>query len=237
MKVSSNRKSGVRRVALRRGPRHRIKKEGLVRSIGSEAASDASHLPVSVLTQLRNSKFQPEIFASMLNVFGHLPERGQYKLAARLIRASQVYRRRKLVEQQQRVLPNRVTRLKSISTSARGILKLLGVNDPTSVAVSVGPESIHPIATYLLPRFYSIGAERRPAAVHIGADERLRNLILLLSDLVKAASMEAASTKAAEELAGKVGHGGKRREGPTVKAELCQAIIASYDEFASPVPK
>lgn len=192
--------------------------------ISSAMKASSSRLPVSVLTELRNSQIQPKTFAAMLRIFGHLPEGGQYELAGSLIRAAQVYRLRKLVEKQQHV-PNR-KHLHSINTSARRILKLLGVDDAKSVKDGVPRGSMPPTATYLLIQLYSVGVERRRATAHVDADERMRNLILLLSDLVEAA----------EQLTCKVSHGGPRRAGPTAEVELYQAIIASYDGLRRQFP-
>jgi hypothetical protein len=163
---------------------------------------------------------QPKTLTAMLSLFGHLPKGGQYELAVRIINASQAYRLRKLVEKRRHGLPNRVRQLNSISTSARRVLKLLGVKDANSVAEGVLRGSIHPTATSLLTQLYSVAVERRPATASLGAEERMTSLILLLSDLVEAAM----------QLARKVGHGGERRAGPTAEVELCQAIIASYDK-------
>jgi hypothetical protein len=168
----------------------------------------------------------------MLRVFGHLPKAGQYELAVCLGKASGAYRLRKLVEKQQRGLPNRVKHLNRISASAKRVVNLLGINDANSVAADVSPWSIHPIVPYLVTRLYSVAVERRPATARVGADERMASLILLLSDLVEAAKRSALETGAEY----RPGHGGKRRAGPTAEVGLVQAIIEAYAELRRRFP-
>jgi hypothetical protein len=195
----------------------------------------ASDLPISVVTELGRAQIPPEKFAAVLSAFGRLPERGQYTLAARIIHVSQIYELRKLVEKQQFPLPHQQReRLNRIGASARGLLALLGVNEPKSVAGGVRRGSIHPTATTsLLMGLYRVAVERRPATATASADERLTTLILLLSDLVEAAERCALETGTQY----RKGRGGQRRAGQiTAEVELMQGIIASYAELRKRFP-
>jgi hypothetical protein len=199
-----------------------------------QAAPDASHLPVSVLAELGRGQIPPETFAAMLGAFGPLPEEGQYELALRIMNASGIYWLRKSVEKQLAPKHTQQKHLNSISTSARRLLALLGVNEPKSVAGGVRRGSLHPTATTsLLMGLYRVAIERRPATATASADERLTTLILLLSDLVEAAERCALETGTQY----RKGRGGQRRAGQiTAEVELMQAIIESYAELRKRFP-
>jgi hypothetical protein len=196
----------------------------------------ASDLPISVVTELRRTQVPPEQFAAILSAFGRLSERGQYALAVRIISVSKVYELRKLAEKQQIPLPHHQQRKRfnSISTSARRLLALLGINDPISVAGGVRRGSIHPIAiTSLLIGLYRVAVERRPATATASAEERLTTLILLLSDLVEATERCALDDGTKNRL----GRGGDRRAGQiTAEVELLQGVIKSYAELRNRFP-
>ena len=191
----------------------------------------------------------------MLDAFGELPEEGQYDLAVRIINASSIYELRKLVEPQFTLPHEHQSRLKRISTSAKRLLALLGINDAKSVARGVNPReiridkattpptvtivpselpqvTIHPTATLLLTWLYRVAVDRRPATANVGAHERLTSLILLLSDLV-----EAAERCSLEEGGYRRGRGGDRRAGQiTAEVEFMQALMESYAALRSSFP-
>jgi len=107
------------------------------------------------------------------------------------------------------------------------------VNEPKSIAGGVQREKIHPTAATarLTPELYRVAVERRSATSHVSPDERMANLILLLSDVVEAAK------RCAESAQYRPGRGGTRRAGPTAKGELIQAFIESYAELRNRFPK
>src|SRR5262245_926834 len=216
----------------------------------------APHLPALVLIELRRCQIPPESFAAMLDAFGELPEEGQYDLAVRTISASTIYELRKLVEPQFPLPHEHQSRLKRISTSAKRLFALLGINDAKSVARGVYPRgeiridkattpptvtivpaelpqvTIHPTATLLLAWLYRVAVDRRPATANVGAHERLTSLILLLSDLV-----EAAERCSLEEGGYRRGRGGDRRAGQiTAEVEFMQALMESYAALRSSFP-
>jgi len=193
----------------------------------------------------------------MLDAFGELPEEGQYDLAVRIIKASTIYELRKLVEPQFLLPHKHQSRLKRISTSAKRLLALLGINDAKSVARGVYPRveiridkattpptvttvpaelpqvTIHPTATLLLTWLYRVAVDRRPATANVSADERLTSLILLLSDLLEAAE------RCALEISTQYrpGRGGDRRARQiTAEVELVQGVIKSYAELRNRFP-
>src|SRR5262249_5307696 len=89
----------------------------------------ASNLPISVVTELGRAQIPPEKFAAVLSAFGRLSESGQSVLAVRIIKVSQTYDLRKLVEKQQLPLPHQQREwLNGVGASARGLLALLGVD-------------------------------------------------------------------------------------------------------------
>jgi hypothetical protein len=244
MKASSG---GGRRNG-RTTPRRRIgvrpdHKEAVPESVRAEAARSkardptvksggAPHLPARVLIELRRGQIPPESFAAVLDAFGELPEEGQYDLALRIMDASAIYWLRKSVG----LLPKHTQQkhLNRISTSARRLLALLGVNEPKSVAGGVRQGPIHPIATTsLLMELYRVALKRRPATATASADERLTILIVLLSDLVEAAELCALEIGTQY----RKGQGGQRRAGQiTAEVELMQAIIESYAELRKRFP-
>jgi len=78
---------------------------------------------------------------------------------------------------------------------------------------------------------YRVAVERRPETATATADERLTNLIILLSDLV------AAAERSAREVSTRPGLGGDRRTGElTPEGELIQAIIKLYIDFRNRFP-
>jgi hypothetical protein len=203
-----------------------------------------------VLTELRRGQIPPEPFSALRASFGELPEEGQKELALRIIKASNIYLLRKSVEKHQFPRAQQHQKhLKSIRTSSKHLLALLGIRDPSSVARGIYPPveirinkattpptvtihpaelpptvTIHPTATLLLTSLYRVAVDRRPATASVSADERLTTLILLLSDLAEAAE------QCALEISTRYtpGRGGVRRAGPTAEGELLQALIASY---------
>ena len=152
-------------------------------------------LPDTVLTELGRAQIPPEKFAALLSAFGRLSEPGQSFLAERIIKVSQTYELRKLVEKQQFPLPHQQRGwLNRVGASASGLLTLLGVEEPKSVASGVRRGSLQPTVGYsLLPELYRVAVERRPTAT-ASANERLSTLIVLLSDLVEAAEQCALKT-------------------------------------------
>ena len=209
---------------------------------------NASPLPVFVLTELRRGQIPPEPFSALRASFGELPEEGQKELALRIIKASNIYLLRKSVEKHQFPRAQQHQKhLKSIRTSSKHLLALLGIRDPSSVARGIYPPveirinkattpptvTIHPTATLLLTSLYRVAVDRRPATASVSADERLTTLILLLSDLAEAAE------QCALEISTRYtpGRGGVRRAGPTAEGELLQALIASYAALRKRFPR
>ena len=193
----------------------------------------ASDLPISVVTELGRAQIPPEKFAAVLSAFGRLSERWQYALAVRIINVLQTYELRKLVEKQQLPLPHQQReRLDRVGASARGLLALLGVEEPKSVASGVRG-SIHPtVGPSLLPGLYRVGVERRPTAT-ASAVERLSTLIVLLSDLVEAADQ--CALKIGTQY--RQGRGGDRRKGQiTADVELVQGVIETYVQLRKRFP-
>ena len=161
MKSSSNRGR-----ASSRAGRGSDRKRTVANATAAGAADEvlkASDLPISVVTELGRAQIPPENFATVLSAFGRLSERGQYSLAVCIINVSQTYELRKLVEKRplpllrkQRECSNR------IGASARGLLALLGVEEPKSVASGVRRGSIHPTTgPSLLIELYHVAVERR----------------------------------------------------------------------------
>jgi hypothetical protein len=190
-------------------------------------------LPDSVLTELWRVQIPPEKFAAVVSAFGQLSEEAQYDLVVRLVRAVATYRLRKTVERQEFPMPHEQNkRLRNISTSARRVLRLLGVKEPDSIArgVRIGSD-LHPTATTtVLTSLYRVGVQRRPEKL-TSADERLATLLVLLSDLVEAAE------QSAREISTRPGRGGDRRAGElTAEGELIQAIIKLYIDFRERFP-
>jgi len=191
-------------------------------------------LPDTVLTELWRAEIPPENFAAVLSAFGSLPEEAQYDLVVGLAKPVAIYGLRKTVEKQK--FPpahRRRKRLKDISTSARRILKLLGVDKAESIAsgVRIG-SNLHPTAiTDVLIALYRIGVQRRPDTSNISATERLTTALVLLSDLVEAAEQSSRETST------RPGRGGDRRSGvPTAEQELLQSIIKAYIEYRDRFP-
>lgn len=191
-------------------------------------------LPDSVLTELSRAQIPPENFAAVLSAFGELPEEAQNDLAIRLIKAVEIYGLRKVVQKQK--LPRtheQRKQLEDMSTTARRLLKLLGVERAETIAsgVRIG-SNLHPTTTSeVLIGLYKVGAQRRPEKSAIGAEERLATLLMLLSDLVEAAE------QSAREISTRPGRGGDRRTGElTAEGELIQAIIKLYIEFRERFP-
>ena len=187
-----------------------------------------------VQTVLRPAQIPPEKFAGVLSAFGQLPEDAQYNLAVRLANAVAIYRFRETVEKQKFPRAHqRRKRLEDISTAARELLKLLGVDKAESIAggVRIG-SNLHPTATaYVLIDLYRVGVQRRPQKSTTDAAERLATLLMLLSDLVEAAKQSASETSTRQ------GRGGDRRAGElTAKSALLQAIIKVYIEFRDRFP-
>jgi hypothetical protein len=217
----------------------------------------APHLPARVLKELRRGQISPESFAAVLDAFGELPEEGQYDLAVRIINASTIYELRKLVEPQFPLPHEHQSRLKRISTSAKRLLALLGINDAKSVARGIYPRvqirinkattpptvttdpaelppqvTIHPTATLLSTWLYRVAVDRRPATANVGAGERLFSLIMLLSDLVEAAERWGLETGGHRR-----GRGGDRRAGQiTAEVAFMQALMESYAALRSSFP-
>src|SRR5262249_62396490 len=140
-------------------------------------------LPDSVLTELSRAQIRAENVAAVLSAFGESPEEAQNDLAIRLIKAVEIYGLRKVVQKQK--LPRtheQRKQLEDMSTTARRLLKLLGVERAETIAsgVRIG-SNLHPTTTS------EFGAQRRPEKSAIGAEERLATLLMLLSDLVEAA--------------------------------------------------
>jgi hypothetical protein len=186
-----------------------------------------------VLTELSRAQIPPEKLAPVLSAFGRLPEEAQYELAIRLANAVGIYRLRKTVEKHKFPPAHRQrNQLKDISTAARRLLKLLGVDKAESIAggVHIG-SNIHLTATAcVLTDLYRVGVQRRPGKL-ASADERLATLLMLLSDLAETAERSARQTST------RPGHGGDRRAGElTAKRELLQAIIKVYIEYRDRFP-
>ena len=200
----------------------------------ADAVLKASDLRISVVTQLWRAQIPPENFAAVLSAFGRLSERGQYSLAVRIINVLQTYELRKLVEKQQLPLLHQQRECSNrIGASARGLLVLLIVEEPKSVASGVHPRSIHPTTgPSLLIELYRVAVERRSTAA-ASANEQLTTLILLLSDLVEAA--ERCALDAGTQY--RPGHGGARRTGQiTADVALVQGLIESYAELRKRFP-
>jgi hypothetical protein len=172
-------------------------------------------LPDTVLTELSRAQIPPENFAAVLSAFGRLPEEAQYELTVRLADEVAIYGLRRTVEKQKLPLPHRRRKqLKDISTSARRILKLLGIDKAELIAggVRIG-SNLHPTAiTDVLTGLYTIGVQRRPEMSNISATERLATALVLLSDLVEAAE------QSLREINTRPGRGGDRRA-PVLTAE------------------
>ena len=168
-------------------------------------------------------------FDEVLSAFGELPESGQRVLATRLIHASENYRFRRLIEKQRFPTEDQKQKqLKGISASAKRLLKLLGVTNSESVASAVtladlGSIKFHSVTTTsILTGLYRVAVERRPQ-IEVDAWDRLKGLLLLLSDLV-------AITAHVEEAPRK----------PKVKAaegELIYEIIDVYAELRFRFPE
>jgi hypothetical protein len=191
-------------------------------------------LPDSVLTELWRVQIPPEKFAAVLSAFGQLSEEAQYDLVVRLVSAVATYRLRKTVERQEFPMPHEQRkRLRDISTSARRVLRLLGVNEPESIAggVHIG-SNLHPTATtYVLTALHRVGVQRRSKEATIDADKLLATLLMLLSDLVEAAE------QSEHEISPRPGRGGDRRAGElTAEGELREAIIKVYIDFRERFP-
>src|SRR5260370_15611474 len=115
-----------------------------------EASSDRGFgLSDSVLTELWRAQIPPENFAALLSAFGQLLGEAQYDFVVRLLSAVATYRLRKTVERQEFPTPHEQRKqLRDISTSARRVLRLLGVTKAESIAGSVHIGSnLHPTAT------------------------------------------------------------------------------------------
>jgi hypothetical protein len=188
-------------------------------------------LPDSVIAELWRARIPRENFSAVLSAFGRIPADAQYDLAVRLVNAAGIFHLRKAVEQQKFPRAHeRRDQLEDISTLARRLLGLLGVNEPKSVADGV-QGSVHPTATSLLTWLYRVAVERRPATATASAEQRLTTLITLLSDLVEAAE------RSAREVSTRPGLGGDRRKGElTPEGELIQAIIKLYMVFRNHFP-
>jgi len=79
-------------------------------------------LPDTVLTELWRAQIPPKAFAAVLSAFGRLSEPGQSFLAERIIKVSQTYELRKLVEKQQFPLPHQQRGwLNRVGASASGL--------------------------------------------------------------------------------------------------------------------
>jgi hypothetical protein len=175
---------------------------------------------------LQRGQIPPDAFIALLAAFGPLPAKRQKELAVRIINASQIYRLRKSVEKQFPLPHEQQKGLNGISASARGLLRLLGVNEAESVAKGVRRGSLRrTVAQILIPSLYCVALERRPATATAGADERLNSLVVLLSDLVEAAKRCALEARSQY----RHGRGGERRAGKiTAEVELLQAIFEAY---------
>jgi hypothetical protein len=203
----------------------------------SQAQPDRkTELPADIPTQIStaasklvgSTHFPLADFEKVLLAFGDLSEGGQHELATRLIRASGVYRLRISITEQG--FPNEHQtweQLKGISVSAKRLLKLLGITDPKSVAKAVtladlGSIKFHPVTTTsILTGLYRVAVERRPQ-IEVDAWDRLKELLVLLSDLV-------AITAHVEDAP-------KKPKGKGAKGELIDELIEIYDELRRRFP-
>lgn len=110
------------------------------------------------------------------------------------------------------------------------LLELIGINDPELVAkfvtlADLGAIRFHPVATTsILTGLYRVAVERRPK-IEADAWKQLRQLIVLLSDLVQVAAQ------------GSDVSGMKETKGKSIEGELIYAIFDIYADFRKRFPE
>lgn len=215
-------------------------------------------LPPSIRIELDKAWIPYTAANSVFERFGHLPLNGKKELLNRLIVARLSYSFRVMIDppeksrsrQASQAFPThsqQLSRLVKIQRSAKRLLKLLGIEDPASIAVEPfekGMGILHSVATtWLLTSLSCVATGRRGDRATLGALERIEVLLLLLSDLVEAADQSAEQVRAHmvakmvrdEDTnrtkipnSGRSARGGKRRRGETAESMLVRSLIEAY---------
>jgi hypothetical protein len=115
----------------------------------------------------------------------------------------------------------------------------MGINDPQAVALNPmhAPALVKPTAhLWLIVEMHKVAAERRPTSATVAAHERLKTLLVDLSDLVAAADRCAISARQQSIRGNGRGRGGKGREGPTPEVTLLHALFETYTALRHQYP-
>jgi hypothetical protein len=178
----------------------------------------------------------PKKFLPVLNAFGPLPEEGQRELAERLVGRVGEFR---LAIGAKGLLPSEERDdLTQIAQAAKDLLKMLGVDNPQMLSSDVAKAQLHSWACgWLLPEFYKVGTEKRPATAAMAAHERWITLLLLLSDVKEAAercALMAMHTSPRDR--NRRGRGGTGRRGPDPKGRLLCGLFETYSALRRRYP-
>jgi len=189
--------------------------------------SGAGQLSKAAQREFEGNKFLIKYFEAAVDAIGDLPKTRQRSLAETMLLARNKFRTRKMVERQKYPRPSGQRReLNAIKKTATHLLKLMGVNDPSAIAIDLPQHvmNVSPVtSSRLLPELQRVASERRPNT-EVGAIQRLLTLLLSLSDLAKAAE----NCKEATRATSRSGRGGARREGPTAEADLLNELFDAF---------
>ena len=192
----------------------------------SGSASVAPAIDPAAASELSRAFIPPVKFGLVLSAFGDLPEAAQCEFASQLIRASEIYRLRKSIERQRFPIPSADRQqLKLIRDCAARLLKLLGLPDHESIALGdLASAKLHSVTTTsIVTGLYRVALERRPQ-IEVDAWERLRDLLVLLSDLVETAAREHAKPEI------------NKTKGKSAAGELIYTFIDIYADFRKGFP-
>jgi hypothetical protein len=169
-----------------------------------------------------------------------IPQDVRNRLAERVIGAAGVHGLRSLMEATT-LPPAQVLKwLQDVATTTERLLGLLGIQDAASIAkgwphdefmapggVVKVPRALPSQFGLLMPPMQVVAVERRGADATMHALPRIITLSMMLSDLI-----ETVGRKARQLISNAPkGHGGKRRKGPGVVADLIHELFNIYADI------
>lgn len=193
-----------------------------------------TQLPAAVMGALSIPWVDSSQFEKVVEAFGPLTDDGQLELANRLIRARLDYAPHRRVEDGDDQPAELRRHLKKIGTAAARLLALLHHDGKTPSVESVGQLwSLHQVIGRMLPIFHQVAENRLQGQELAEPHHRLRVLAETLVDLIAVAERPDAVIQA--QFAGS--RGGTRREGPTAKTRLIEALITAYASLRERFPE
>jgi hypothetical protein len=207
-------------------------------SIENQGSAPPGIISDAVYQLLLMGGLAPARFVSLVSTFGPLQEDGMRKLAERMVFLAGVYGLQ--IVKQLPTTSQQSDQLTNIGTSARRLLKAMGIDDSRKAGVDPvrSQALLDPTPhLWLLPELYRVAKERRPTTATFTACQRITFLLVLLSDLVAAADRCAISAQAQSVRASRRGRGGTSREGPTPLASLQYALFEMYADLRRQYPE